>query len=75
MRKMPNIDLTIDKKIFNKTYFPYLKDYSHKYEIYYGGSGSGKSYFICQKLLIKALTYKRKILIIRKTMVSQKESC
>lgn len=50
-------------------------DYSHKYEILYGGSGSGKSYFIVQKLLIKALSEKRRVLIIRKTQVSQKESC
>ena len=69
------IKLNIKKKVFNDVYFPYLRDYSHKYEIYYGGSGSGKSYFIAQKLLIKALTDKRDVLVIRKVGVSQKESC
>ena len=69
------IKLNINKKVFNEVYFPFLKDYSHKYEIYYGGSGSGKSYFIAQKLLIKALTDVRDVLVIRKVGVSQKESC
>jgi phage terminase large subunit len=59
----------------NGTYMPYLYDYSHRYEVYYGGAGSGKSVFIAQKLLIKALQGKRKVLIIRKTLNSQKDSC
>ena len=69
------ISLNLNKKIFNDVYYPLLRDYTHKYEIYYGGSGSGKSYFIAQKLLIKALTDKRDVLVIRKVGVSQKESC
>lgn len=69
------IKLNIDKKVFNDVYYPYLFDYSHKYEIWYGGSGSGKSYFIAQKILIKALNSKRRVLVVRKTMVSQKDSC
>ena len=67
-------NIKIDKKIFNEVYYPYLKDYSHRYEVYYGGSGSGKSVFVCQKLLIKALISKRKILIIRKVAATLKDS-
>ena len=59
----------------NKAYMPYINDYSHRYEIYYGGAGSGKSVFIAQKILSKALNDKRKVLIIRKTLNSQKDSC
>ena len=59
----------------NGTYMPYLYDYSHRYEVYYGGAGSGKSVFIAQKILLKALSDKRKVLIIRKTLNSQKDSC
>lgn len=59
----------------NKAYMPYIGDYSHRYEIYYGGAGSGKSVFIAQKILSKALNDKRKVLIIRKTLNSQKDSC
>lgn len=70
-----NIELNLNRSIFNDAYYPYITDYSHKFEIYYGGSGSGKSHFVVQKLIVKACTLKRKILVIRKTQVSQKESC
>ena len=69
------IDLHLSREIFNETYLPYLSDYSHRYEIYYGGAGSGKSVFIAQKILFKALNDKRKVLIVRKTLNSQKDSC
>ena len=69
------IDLHLSRQIFNETYLPYLTDYSHRYEVYYGGAGSGKSHFIAQKILFKALNDKRKVLIIRKTLNSQKDSC
>ena len=71
---MPNINLNISKKIFNDAYFPYLLDYSHRYEVYYGGAGSGKSVFVCQKLIVKACNSKRKILVIRKYGTTLKDS-
>ena len=58
-----NINLKISKSLFNEVYLPWLTDYSHRYEVYYGGAGSGKSVFIAQKLLVKAVKQKRKILI------------
>lgn len=58
----------------NKVYAPYLQDYSHRYEIYYGGAGSGKSFFVTQKLIIKGLNYPRKILVLRRDQVSLKKS-
>lgn len=70
-----NINLKLNKKVFNDVYYPYIKDYSHKFEVYYGGSGSGKSVFIVQKLIIKSLLQKRRVLVIRKTLASQRESC
>ena len=61
-----NIQLNIKRKAFLPVYLPYVKDYKNRYEVYYGGAGSGKSVFIAQKLLIKACSSKRKILVIRK---------
>lgn len=69
------INLKLDKKLFNEVYLPYITSYEHRYEVMYGSAGSGKSVFITQKLLIKALNKKRKILVIRKTQASQRESC
>ena len=68
------INLNIDKSVFNDAYYPYLKDYSHRYEVYYGGAGSGKSVFVCQKLIVKACSSKRKILVIRKYGTTLKDS-
>ena len=71
---MPKINLNFKKGTFNDIYFPLLLDYSKRYEVYYGGAGSGKSVFIAQKLLIKAINKKRRILIIRKVGTTLKDS-
>ena len=71
---MARMVLNLKKKLFNDIYFPYLLDYSKRYSVYYGGAGSGKSVFICQKLLVKACRSKRKVLIIRKFATTLKDS-
>jgi phage terminase large subunit len=71
---MPTINLNIKRTAFNEVYYPHLLDYSHRYEVYYGGAGSGKSVFITQKLLIKACMRKRKVLITRKYGTTLKDS-
>lgn len=68
------MNLKLDPQIFNDAYLPYLFDYSHRYECNYGGAGSGKSHFISQKLVLKGLKSKRKILIIRKVGNTSKDS-
>lgn len=68
------MNLKLDPQIFNATYLPYLFDYSHRYECEYGGAGSGKSHFLSQKLVLKGLSSKRKILIIRKVGNTSKDS-
>ena len=44
------ITLNLNKALFAPKFFPYLLDYSHRWEIYMGSAGSAKSYFITQKL-------------------------
>ena len=61
---MPKIN--IDRKIFNDSYYPYLFDYTHRIEAYRGSAGSGKSHFIAQKIVLKALRSKRRVLICRR---------
>lgn len=60
------IKLNIKSSVFLPVYQPYIQDYSYRYNVYYGGRGSGKSIFIHQKLLIKGLKEKRTILLMRK---------
>lgn len=68
------INLHIDRRIFNDAYFPYLFSYCNRYQVYYGSAGSGKSVFAFQKMIIKALTDKRRVLIIRKVERTIKDS-
>lgn len=60
------IRLKMSKNRFLPCYYPYLWDYSHRYNVYWGGRGSGKTKFIMQKLLLKGLKEKRMILLMRK---------
>ena len=60
------INLNIKKNVFLPCYQPYIRDYSYRYNVFYGGRGSGKTKFIMQKLLIKGLSEKRLILLMRK---------
>lgn len=71
---MPPINLKLSKKLFNDIYLPHLQDYSKRYEVYYGGAGSGKSVFLAQKLIVKACKSKRKILVIRKFGTTLRDS-
>ena len=63
---MKPINIQLSPKLFNTVYLPFLSDYSHRYNIYYGGRASGKSYFIADKLIIKALTFQSKMLFLLK---------
>lgn len=68
------ITLNLKKSLFNEVYYPHLFDYQRRYEVYYGGAGSGKSVFVCQKLLCKACSSRRKVLVIRKYGTTLKDS-
>jgi len=60
------ININISKKIFNNIYLSYLENET-RFEIFYGGAGSGKSRFVFQRNLLRHLKpLKRKTLIIRK---------
>ena len=71
---MASINLKLSSKLFNDVYLPHLTDYSKRYEIYFGGAGSGKSVFIAQKLIVKACKRKRKVLVIRKFGTTLRDS-
>ena len=71
---MATIQLNISKDIFLPVYRPYVSDYSHRYNVYYGGRGSGKTRFVLDKLLIKGLKEKRTILLMRKVYRKCKDS-
>ena len=67
--KIKNID-----KWVNEAYHPYFRDYKTRTYVFYGGAGSGKSVLAAQKLIIKALQYERKVLVVRKVGTTLKDS-
>lgn len=69
------ISLNLSKNIFAKKYYPLLLDYSRRWEVYMGSAGSGKSYFITQKLLVRAFSEKIKILVCRRTGATLRNTC
>lgn len=48
------INVQIPKRAFNKVYLPYLRNDS-RYLVFYGGAGSGKSFFIGERYIVKMM--------------------
>lgn len=59
---------------FNDWVYDHIDDYSHPLEVYYGGAGSGKSYGGMQKVLLKAMNRRRKVLVVRKVGATLRDS-
>lgn len=72
---MGNITLNLKKGLFIPKFFPLLTDYSHRWEFYCGSAGSGKSYSIAQKLIIRCCREKIKILVCRRYATTLRNSC
>lgn len=72
---MANVTVNINTKVFNKAYLQNLDWNGHRYEIFYGGAGSGKSVFIAQRKVWQHLNLKnRKTLVIRKVGATLRHS-
>lgn len=60
------IDLKLSRQLFNDKFYPLLLDYSHRWEIYNGSAGSGKSYHITSKIIIRCLNENIRVLVCRR---------
>lgn len=69
------IQLNLKKSLFVPKYYPLLFDYSHRWEVYMGSAGSAKSYFITQKLIVRAVNEKIKILVCRRFGTTIRHTC
>ena len=72
---MPQIELRLKKSIFVEKFYPYLTDYSHRWEFYMGSAGSAKSYFITQKCIYRAINEKIRILVCRRYGTTIRQTC
>ena len=72
---MAQIQLNLNKSLFVPKFYPLLLDYSHRWEVYMGSAGSSKSYFITQKLIIRACREPIKILVCRRYGSTLRNTC
>lgn len=72
---MAQIKLNLKKSLFVPKFYPLLYDYSHRWEVYMGSAGSAKSYFITQKLIVRACTEQIRILVGRKYHSTIRHTC
>ena len=72
---MAQINLNLKRSLFVPKFYPLLLDYSHRWEVYMGSAGSAKSYFITQKLIIRACREPIKILVCRRTATTIRNTC
>ena len=72
---MAQINLKLSKNIFVPKFYPYLLDYSKRWEVYRGSAGSSKSYFITQKLIVRACREPIKILVCRRYGSTIRNTC
>lgn len=71
---MPKVNIKISRKVFNDIYYPYLNS-DERYLVFYGGGGSGKSFFVAQRYIHKMLKSKLfNLLVVRQTGDTNRDS-
>ena len=72
---MAQINLNLKKSLFVPKFQPLLLDYSHRWEFWCGSAGSGKSYTIAQKLIIRCCSEPMRVLVCRRYATTLRNSC
>lgn len=63
---MAQIQLNLKKSHFVPKFYPYLFDYSHRWEFWCGSAGSGKSYFLTQRIIIRCCNEPIRFVVCRR---------
>lgn len=69
------INLKLSKRLFAPKFYDYLFDYSKRWNFYMGSAGSGKSFFITQKLILRAINEPIRILVCRRYATTIRQTC
>ena len=72
---MANIQLNLKKSQFIPKFYPILLDYSHRWEFWCGSAGSGKSYTIAQRIVIRCCNEPIRVLVCRRYGTTLRNSC
>lgn len=68
------INLDISPEVFNPIYLKYQFNNNNRYQIYFGGSSSGKSFSLAQRTVLDIISGKRNYLIVRNVQSTIKRS-
>lgn len=69
------INLNINSKVFNPIYLKHQLKNNNRYQIYFGGSSSGKSFSLAQRTILDILAGNRNYLIVRNVQSTIRRSC
>lgn len=72
---MANIQLNLKKSQFIPKFYSILLDYSHRWEFWCGSAGSGKSYTIAQRIVIRCCNEPIRVLVCRRYGTTLRNSC
>ena len=72
---MAQIQLNLKKESFISKFLPLLYDYSHRWEFWCGSAGSGKSYTIAQKIILRCCNEPMRVLVCRRYATTLRNSC
>lgn len=72
---MAQINLTLSKSLFIPHFYPLLLDNSHRWLFCCGSAGSGKSYSIAQKIIIRCCKEPIRVLVCRRYATTLRNSC
>lgn len=69
-----NVKINISKQVFNEVYLKMLQC-KDRYQVFYGGGSSGKSFFIAQNQILELITpEKHNLLVVRQTGDTNRKS-
>ena len=60
------VNLNLKRSLFVPKFYPYLLDYSKRWEFWCGSAGSGKSFFLTQRAIIRCCNEKIRFVICRR---------
>jgi phage terminase large subunit len=72
---MAKIELNLGKSIFVPKFYTLLTDYSHRWEFWVGSAGSGKSYTIAQKIIIRCVREPIRVVVCRRYGTTLRNTC
>ena len=72
---MAQVQLNLKKSYFVPKFYTLLTDYSHRWEFWVGSAGSGKSYTIAQKIIIRCCREPIRVVVCRRYGTTLRNTC